>query len=341
MWVHTSNDESNNKGLKTTTDYRFYQISSTFPEFSNEGKTLVLQLTVANPQKLDCGGGYVKLLPKGFDQNDFSGDTKYFVMFGPDICGPTRRVHAILHYKGENVLVKQNIPAETDTWPHVYTFIINSDQTVQVLVDNVEKLGGDIASNWDVLPPKQIKDPKQQKPADWVDDEFIVDTSVQKPEGYDDIPSFIADPEAQKPEDWDSELDGDWEAPLIPNPDYKGPWEQPTIPNTEYKGEWVHPLIDNPDYVYDDKIYAFNNVGGIGIEIWQVKAGTIFDDILITSDVAKASAAAEKILARVAEEKEAKSKADAKAKAEQEAEEARLADELEEEEAEGHVHEEL
>ena len=28
-----------------------------------------------------------------------------------------------------------------------------------------------------------------------------------------------------QPEDWSDEDDGEWEAPLIPNPDYKGEWK--------------------------------------------------------------------------------------------------------------------
>lgn len=32
---------------------------------------------VKHPQKIDCGGGYIKVLPSSFDQKDFKGDTKY------------------------------------------------------------------------------------------------------------------------------------------------------------------------------------------------------------------------------------------------------------------------
>jgi calreticulin len=335
-------DPSGNTGLKTTSDYRFYQISRSFPSFSNEGETLVLQLSVANPQRIDCGGGYIKLLPEGFNQENFSGDSKYYVMFGPDICGSTRRVHAILNYKDENVLINQQVPADTDLFTTVYTFIINPDQTFQILVDNEEKLSGSLPNYWDVLPPKQIPDPAQSKPSDWVEDEFIIDTSATKPEGWDDIPAFIADPDATQPDDWDTELDGDWEAPMIPNPEYQGPWEAPRIPNPDYKGPWIQPLIDNPDYYYDEKIYAFPNIAGVGIEIWQVKSGTIFDNILITNDVDLAREAATKILTQKEAERENKSNVDAAARAAEEEEAARLAEELEEEGAEeGHTHEEL
>lgn len=265
-------------------------------------------------------------------------------MFGPDICGSTRRTHAIINYKDENVLINQQVPVDSDIYTAVYTLIFKPDQTFEIKLDNEVKVSGSIPDYWDVLPPKQIPDPSQTKPADWVEEEFIIDTSAVKPDGYDDIPAFIADPDAKQPDDWDSELDGDWEAPLVPNPDYNGPWEQPRVPNPDYKGPWIQPMIDNPNFSYDEKIYSFPDIAGVGIEIWQVKSGTIFDNILITNDVELASAAAAKIVAQKEAEKENKTKVDAAAKAAQEEEAARLAAELEEEDAEeghDHTHEEL
>jgi len=70
------------------------------------------------------------------------------------------------------------------------------------------------------LPPKKIKDPNQSKPADWDDKATIDDPDDNKPEDW-DKPEHIPDPEATKPEDWDDEMDGEWEAPMIDNPDYK------------------------------------------------------------------------------------------------------------------------
>ena len=36
-----------------------------------------------------------------------------------------------------------------------------------------------------------------------------------------DKPQHIPDPDAKKPDDWDDEIDGEWEPPMIDNPDYK------------------------------------------------------------------------------------------------------------------------
>jgi len=345
QWKHTAgdlNNDPNNKGIQTGEDYRFYQISRTFPSFSNEGETLVFQFSVKHEQRLDCGGGYVKLLPGGFDQSDFSGDTPYHIMFGPDVCGGTRRVHVIFTYQGKNHLIKGTIAPETDNYTHVYTLIVNPDQTYKILIDNVEKKSGSLLDDWDFLPPKQINDPTQSKPADWVDEKEIADPSAVKPADWDDIPKLIRDPDATQPDDWDAELDGDWEAPFVPNPEYQGEWVAPKIPNPAYKGPWVHPQIDNPDYVEDNSIYSYKDISAVGIEIWQVKSGSIFDNILVTNSVETASAAAEQILASQQAEKDLQQARDAAELAAQENERKRLEEELDlEEEFDGHDHEEL
>ena len=98
-------------GIKTSQDAKFYGISAKFDKpFSNKGKTLVIQFTVKHEQKIDCGGGYIKLLPADVDQTGFHGESPYFIMFGPDICGySTKKVHVIFNYKEKNLLTKKDI----------------------------------------------------------------------------------------------------------------------------------------------------------------------------------------------------------------------------------------
>jgi len=115
-------DAAEDKGLQTTQDAHFYQISAEFDEFSNKGKDLIVQYSVKHEQNIDCGGGYIKLHPAGIDQADYNGDSAYNVMFGPDICGSsTRKTHFIVTHKGTNHLVKKEIRTETDTKTHLYT----------------------------------------------------------------------------------------------------------------------------------------------------------------------------------------------------------------------------
>merc|ERR1712066_788381 len=52
--------------------------------------------------------------------------------------------------------------------------------------------------------------------------------------------------------------------------------------------------IANPEYVDDDSVYKFDDFGFVGFDLWQVKAGSIFDNVIITDDVADADAFAKK-----------------------------------------------
>jgi len=298
-------NEEEEKGLQTQEDARFYTISAEFPEFSSKDKTLVLQYSLKQDQGIDCGGGYVKLHPTGLNQKDYNGDSEYNIMFGPDICGGTRRTHFILNKRGKNHLIREDIPTETDTYTHVYTLVLKPDNSFTVLTDGKESRKGTIEDAFDILEPKKIKDPSKSKPSDWVDEQYIDDPTDVKPEGYDAIPQEVDDPDAEKPVDWDDELDGAWEAPRIPNPEYKGPWRPKKIENSAYKGEWIHPMIDNPAFEADPTLYAFDSLSSIGIEIWQVKSGSVFDNFLVTDSEAEAESRREAILKRAAGEKAA------------------------------------
>merc|ERR1719377_479045 len=83
---------------------------------------------------------------------------------------------------------------------------------------------------------------------------------------------------------------------MIANPDYKGPWEAKKIPN--------------PKYEADDNLYLYKDFSFIGFDLWQVKAGSIFDDIIITDDAAEADKFAEKWKALNDKEKELKKQAE-------------------------------
>jgi len=112
------------------------------------------------------------------------------------------------------------------------------------------------------------------------------------------------------------------------------------IPNPEYKGEWVHPMVPNPKYKDDEEIYLYKDNGAVGFELWQVKAGTIFDNILVTDSVEEAKAHADATWVKTKDgEKKMKEEQDQKAKEEEEkkkkeAEEAEEEDEEEDEKSE-------
>jgi len=345
-------DKTMDQGLKTTQDAHFYATSAPLTEtFDNTGKDFVLQFSVKHAQKIDCGGGYIKVFPKGLEGKKLDGDSKYSIMFGPDICGySTKKVHAIINYKGKNHLITKEVTCETDELSHVYTFIIHADNTYEIKIDGESKQKGSLKEDWDMLGDKMIKDPEASKPEDWVDEAMMDDPEDVKPAGWDDIAEQIADPEAEMPEDWDVESDGEWEAPMIDNPEYKGEWSAKRIDNPEYKGPWVHPEIANPEYVDDDNLYQMVDSASVGFDLWQVKAGTIFDNIIVTDDISEAEAflaetfsankdAEKKMFDEIKEEEKKKEEAERK-KAEEEAEDDEDEDEDEEEEEES-THDEL
>merc|ERR1719379_2444995 len=303
-------DEEAGKGLQTSQDAKFYAISAKTKEFSNEGKDLVIQYTVKFEQDIDCDGGYLKI--GAFEPEKFEGESKYNIMFGPDICGSsTKKTHVIFNYNDKNLDKKKEVRCESDTLSHLYTLIVKPDNTYEVQIDMNKVDSGSLAEGWDFLEPKQIRDPDEKKPADWVDEAEIDDPNDKKPAGYDDIPAKIADPKAKKPDDWDDESDGTWEAPQVDNPAYKGAWKAKKIKNPAYKGVWEAKLIDNPKYAPDDKLYSYKSFNAVGIDVWQVKSGPIFDNILVTDDVEYAKAHGDKTWkAGKDAEKAAKDKAD-------------------------------
>merc|ERR1712012_615553 len=154
-----------------------------------------------------------------------------------------------------NVLKKSDLDykQEGEGTSHLYRMILKPDNTVRVEIDEEKIYEGSIKEDWEVLKPKEIPDPADKKP-----------------------------------DDWDDEEDGEWEAPMKDNPAYKGDWYGKRISNPAYKGFWEAKKIANPEYEDDDTVYKFAEFGFIGFDLWQVKGGTIFDNIIITDDKAEA-----------------------------------------------------
>lgn len=279
-------DAEKEQGLKLMEDAKFYAVSKKLPKaVSNDGKPIVVSFSVKNEQKLTCGGTYLKFFSE-LDQKDLHGESAYWLMFGPDICGSNKRLQFILSYNGTNHLWKKLSTPKTDTATHVYTVEIAPNNTYQLYVDGMHIQEGSLEEEWDMLPPKTISDPTDEKPADWVDDMMMDDPSDTKPEDWDDEPATITDSEAVKPVDWDDSEDGVWEAPKVPNPNYRGAWKPRRIHNPDYKGEWAARQIPNPVYKKDPNLYKVPApLQYVGIDVWQVEGGSIFDDIIIGDDI--------------------------------------------------------
>merc|ERR1712196_599355 len=101
---------------------------------------------------------------------------------------------------------------------HLYRLILKPDNTARVEIDGEKIYEGSIKDDWEVLKPKQIEDPEDKKPTDWVED------------------SMMDDPADKKPDDWVTEK---------------------RISNPAYKGFWEAKKIDNPEYEDDNTVYKY------------------------------------------------------------------------------------
>merc|ERR1712187_764053 len=237
------------------------------------------------------------------------------------------RTHLIFTYKGKNVLKKSDLSykQEDQGTSHLYRLVVKPDNTVRVEIDEEQIYEGSLKEDWEMLKPKEISDPDDKKPSDWVDDSMMDDPESTKPEDWVEEKRMV-DSEAKKPDDWDDEEDGEWEPPMKDNPAFKGEWNVKRISNPAYKGFWEARKIANPEFEDDDMLYKYDEFGFIGFDLWQGKGGTIFDNVIITDDVAEADAFVKKWKdlnevekANKKEEDEAKKAEDAK-KEESEAE---------------------
>jgi len=285
------NDEKEDAGIQTSEDSKFFGIATSFDSFSNDGKDLIIQYQAKYEKDVECGGGYLKIGPKLEDLKTFGDPTPYNIMFGPDKCGNTKRTHLIFNYDGKNVLKKSDLAykQEGEGTSHVYRMTLKADNTVTVEIDEENIYSGSLKEDWEMLKAKEITDPDDKKPSDWVDDSMIDDPETKKPDDWVEE-KRIVDPDAKKPDDWDDEEDGEWEAPMKDNSEYKGEWSAKRISNPAYKGFWEAKKIANPEYKDDDTLYKYADFGFLGFDLWQVKGGSIFDNIILTDDKAEADA---------------------------------------------------
>lgn len=294
----------------------------------------VFQYEVRLHDGMTCGGAYMKLLADKTPAEEFSDKTRYSVMFGPDKCGTdTNKVHFITQVfnpvseKWVEHHLKDAPKVETDKSTHLYTLVVKKgQQEYEIFIDNKSKKKGKFADDFEppFQPAKEIEDPDDEKPEDWVDDEKMDDPEAVKPDDWDedaprqildpdaskpecwhdDEPDEVADPDAEIPDGWDEEDDGEFEAPLVPNPLCTdecgcGEWEHPMINNPDYKGIWKAPKIVNPDYigpwkprnianpayyVHKPEDRRISDIKGLAIDIWTMNQDVGFDNVFLGKD---------------------------------------------------------
>lgn len=282
--------------------------------FSLDAEQVTIQFEARFHNKLSCSGAYLKFVSETElsamkqedgvgeekqtekqEQEAFSEQTPYVLMFGPDKCGNTQKLHIILRHENpvsKEVEEKHMVHSTTfvnDKNTHVYTLQLRkSDQSVRVLVDREEKALNKATKKADFKPSfisqQMIDDPEDKKPEDWEDEKQIPDPDAIKPEEWVDE-EFIADESSVKPGDWDEEEDGEWEPLMLRNPEYQGEWKSPLIDNPKYVGEWEPRKIENPAYfVQELPLSNLAKISHVFIEVLANDEDISFDNILITTD---------------------------------------------------------
>ena len=91
------------KGLVLAKQAQNYAVAAKLPAVMDlqDSKNFVVQYEVRLQEGLDCGGAYLKLLKDDSDLNlsALKDDTPYTIMFGPDKCGTTNKVHFIFRHQ--------------------------------------------------------------------------------------------------------------------------------------------------------------------------------------------------------------------------------------------------
>ena len=233
------------KGVQLVKENRFYGFGAAFPSpFDNAQQDLVVQYEL-KLEELGCGGAYIKMprAEDNFNMAELNNESPYALMFGPDKCGASSKVHFIIQKqspvtgKWEEKHLSSPPSFPSDNKSHLYTLLLKQDASFRILIDTKEVKSGSLLTDMSppLNPPSEIPDAADTKPLDWVEtlmipdpearkpddwDESqpatIIDTSAVKPADWDESASaMLPDPAAVKPEDWDDEEDGEWEPPMV------------------------------------------------------------------------------------------------------------------------------
>lgn len=274
------------RGLQTMDEAAWYQISSKLRSpLNTSGRDLVFQFTVRFENGYECSGGYLKLLDSSLLPLKFNTNSPYLLMFGPDLCKPN--THKVMFIVDRNDTHHDNlkyIESFQDELTHAYTLIIFANRSYEVRLDGRVSVSGSLDGDFALGGVESIPDPDDHIPSDWDDRATIPDEHDKRPSYWDDR-AVIPDPDAQEPPEWREHVQGKWTAPLIHNPSYQGVWKARMIDNPNYQGDWVPKMIPNPGNLRDEGFGVFEDIGYVGLEVFHVKPGAIFDNILITDDV--------------------------------------------------------
>ena len=141
------------KGLLLEKEMKRYGVAAPFASpLDVTDKPFVLQYEVELTGGLTCGGAYLKVLASTdeLDVAKLDGETPYVIMFGPDKCGDTNKVHFIFRHQNpvsgawEEKHLKSPPSPKTDKKAHVYTLVVRPDNEYEIFIDGASQKKGSL-----------------------------------------------------------------------------------------------------------------------------------------------------------------------------------------------------
>lgn len=281
-----------NAALEVIGTEQWHSIVAPFQSFSNVGKMLVIQYTVTVPWELVCANIDIQIGPKLKDYMKFGRHSPWHIKFGPYKCGH-RHTRVVMDFRRGRKTFKPttqidyNMQQKNEPW--VYRFVLYPDNSVLYTLDDTVVFKGSLEEDWSMVPPREIPDLNDTKPADWIDERYIPNPNSKKPHDWVDE-ARVPDENMKKPPHWDEAEDGPWK-PMKANPAYRGVWKPKLSVNPDYSGEWKQRMVKNPKYKPNPDLYAFDDISYVGFELWSVRGGAVVDDIIICDTIEEANEA--------------------------------------------------
>jgi len=255
----------NDHGLLLADPAQYYAISAHLERsiWFDGSQPFIVQYEVKHEKPLGCSGAYLKLMAGGdgepFEQLRFNRDTPYSILFGPDNCG-SGKDQILFSFAHKNPVTGKigmkhlkNPPRTSGntSLTALYTLAVETDQTFRILLNNEIVREGSLLSDFEpaVNPPEMIEDRDDVKPSWWDERELIADPTAIQSLGDED-----------------------------PN------WSPPLVANHKYNGQWSPRQIKNPEFLLDKHPNRFQEVNAVGIEVWTLEGGIVFDNIILTHD---------------------------------------------------------
>ncbi|XP_048035609.1 calnexin [Megalobrama amblycephala] len=264
-----------NRGLVLKSPGRHHAISAYLREvYYFKDKPLCLQYEVFFQKVVDCGGAYIKLLSHSDDLrlSQFSDATPYTIMFGPDKCGSTHKVHFILSHRNPITGTYEEKHARQpemdlsdyfiDRRPHLYTLNIYPDNTFEIFIDLTLINKGNLLEDMDppVASPHETQEPEYSSNAALMDGFQTSDLKLEHErsdgvEGHRNDCTEASDCERSS-------------HPALSNPAFSKPKNQPSR-NPNDKGS------------RGEQSFTISPVAAVGFELWTLTGDVMFDNILL------------------------------------------------------------